>query len=176
MATATAKRTKADEPAEPMTFEAIAHRKMGERIAAYRSIIERRAAGDPLTATDLEQAGELLERLGLPQYAFDRDVEAMRRHAMVQSKVQSAADAAPDHKARAAELGKRIEKAKKELAAMIEEQRQAVSKSNKPGAYAHTLTQLVHDHPHLLADIDTASRLRCEEMDRRKRATVGGDA
>lgn len=161
---------------EPMTFAEIAHKRLRERITQYRDLVHRHANGEQLGVAEMEAAADLMEQIGLPQYTFDRDADAMRRYTLVQAKVQAAADAAPAFKARAAELAAEIDVARKKLAAMQEEHRIAVSKSTKPGAYAHSLNQLASEHPTVLADLDTAVRLRGEELDRRKRATVGGAA
>jgi hypothetical protein len=61
---------------------------------------------------------------------------------------------------------------KKKLYHLCEEHRRAMAGANKPTAYAQTLVLLAHEHPHLLADIDTAARLRVEELDRGKRSLV----
>lgn len=157
---------------EPMTFAEIAHKRLRERIMQYRDLVQRHANGGTLDVAEMEEAADLMEQIGLPQYTFERDADAMRRFTLVQAKVQAAADAAPDHKARAAELAAEIEATRKKLAAMQEEHRIAVNKSNKPGTYTHTLNQLASEHPTVLADLDTAVRLRGEELDRRKRGTL----
>lgn len=157
---------------EPMTFAEIAHKRLRERIMQYRDLVQRHANGGTLGMAEMEAAADLMEQIGLPQYTFERDADAMRRFTLVQAKVQAAADAAPEHKARAAELGEKIDAMKKQLAAMQEEHRLAVVKANKPGTYAHTLNQLASEHPTVIADIDTAVRLRSEELDRRKRGAL----
>lgn len=161
---------------EPITFDEINRRKMRDRIESYREIVVRRAEGGTITVSDMERAAELLEHLGLPQYTFDRDVEAVRRHKALADKVQAAAAVAPANKQRADELAAEVEATRQRLEMLREEHRQATVKSNKPGAYSHSVKMLQHDHPHVLGDLDDAARLRIEEMDRRKRATVGGAA
>jgi hypothetical protein len=47
---------------------------------------------------------------------------------------------------------------------------------DQSAAYGQTIKQMESEHPHVLADLDLAVRLRTEELDRRKRATVGGAA
>ena len=175
---ATATKTKADPKpaAEPMTFADIASKRLRERITQYRDLVRRHASGGQLSVAEMELAADLMEQIGLPQYTFERDADAMRRFTLVQAKVQAAVDAAPEHKAKATELADKIEAARKQLATMQEEHRQAVAKGNKAGAYAHTLSQLASEHPTVLADIETAVQLRGEELDRRKRAAIGGAA
>ena len=157
---------------EPMTFAEIARARLRERIEKYRQLVQRHAHGEQMGVVEMEAAAELMEQIGLPQYTFERDADAVRRYTLVEAKVQAAADTAPAHKARAAELAVQIEAAKKQLAAMQEEHRLAATKANKPGTYAHTLNQLASEHPTVLAEIATAVRLRAEELDRRKRGTM----
>lgn len=163
------------EPApQPISFDEIAHKRMAERITTYRELVGRHAAGQTLSTGEMETIADLLDLLGLPQYAFTRDVAAMQRHTIVQAKTQAAVEAVPENKVKAIELAAKIEETRKQLQTMQEQHRIALAKSNKPAAYGHTLAQLASEHPTVLADIATATRLRCEELDRRKRATVGG--
>lgn len=154
-----------------VTFAEINARKVRERIEAYRDIVQRRATGGVVTVEDMERAAELLEQLGLPQFTFDRDVEAVQRLKAVTDKVQAAVEAAPAHKQRAAELVVEIEAARKRLEALREEHRIAMVKANKGGAYGQTIATLQHDHPHVLGNIDDAVRFRVQELDRRRGTT-----
>ncbi|MFM8496573.1 MAG: hypothetical protein ACKOEM_13785 [Planctomycetia bacterium] len=159
-------------PPVPVTFDEIARRRVGERIEEYRAIVTRRAAGETLGMADMERAGELLDLLGLPLYSFDRDTYAVQRMRATADKMKAATDAAPGHKQRAAELAVEIDVLRKKLEALREEHRIAAAKGSKPGAYTHTVAQLKHDHPTVLADLTTAVQLRIEELDRRKRSTT----
>ena len=171
MATAT-KSKPATQPAQPVTFEEINRRKMRERVEAYREIVTRYATGETMTVADMEQAAELLDQLGLPQYAFDRDADAVRRFNATRAKYDTAVEAADPSRQRAEALTVEIDVLRKKLEALREEQRIMGSRAGKPAAYGQTLSQLKHDHPHVLADLDTATKLRIEELDRRKRSTV----
>lgn len=174
MATATAKKSAAAQTAEPITFDEINRRKVRERIEAYRDIVTRRATGGRLTVEDMERASELLEQLGLPQFTFDRDVEAVQRFRAVTDKVDAATAAAPANKQRADELAVEIEATRRRLETLREEHRTATAKANKPTAYVQSVAMLRHDHPHMLASLDEAVQVRIEELDRRKR--IGGAA
>lgn len=172
MTTATAKkRPEAVEPV-PVTFDEINRRKVRERIEAYREIVTRRADGKPITVADMERAGELLDSLGLPGYAFDRDTEAVQRFRLAADKMQAAVDAVPASRERAAELEAEIETARQRLVTLREQHRMAVAKASKPTAYGQSVAMLQHDHPVVLADLDVAVRLRVEELDRRKNGGV----
>jgi len=170
MTTATAKKKpELIEPVPvPVTFDEIARRKVRERIEAYREIVTRRADGKPMTVADMEKAGELLDHLGLPGYAFDRDAEAVLKFRAAAAKMQAAVDAVPPAKQRAEELGVEIESLRQKLVALREEHRLAVCKVSKPQAYSASVAMLQNDHPVVLADLDVAVRLRLEELDRRK--------
>jgi len=172
---ATATKTKAAAPAEPavpITFEEINRRKVQERLTAYREIVQRHADGEAITVPDMERAGELLEQLGLPQYTFERDVQAIQRAAVSKAKWQAAVEAQPANAKRAAELAVEIEATRKKWEMLREEHRKASSGATKAGAYDNSLRQLAAEHPHVLGDLDTAVRLRIEELDRRKQ--IGG--
>ena len=152
----------------PVTFDEIARRKVRERIEAYRDIVTRRADGKPMTVADMEKAGELLDHLGLPGYAFDRDAEAVLKFRAAADKMQNAINAVPAARQRAEELSVEIEQMRQKLVALREEHRLTVAKANKPTAYSTSVAMLQNDHPVVLADLDVAVRLRVEELDRRK--------
>ena len=174
MATATKTKPDPKPAAEPITFAEIAHNRLRERLESYRELVRRHAAGQTMTVADMEQALELLEQLGLPQYAHERDVEAVARFKMASDKYQAAIDAQPSHAIRATELAAEVEALQGKLKALREELHFANAKANKPTAYGQTLLTMQHEFPHVLADINAAVRLRIEELDSRKRATAGG--
>jgi len=168
MTTATAKRKpEAIEPL-PVTFDEIARRKMRERIVAYREIVTRRADGKTISVTDMEQLADLLDHLGLPGFAFDRDAEAVLKFRAAAGKLQAAVDAVPGARQRAEGLAAEIEVQRQRLVALREEHRLAVAKSHKPQAYTATVVTLENEHPTVLADLDVAVRVRLAELDRRK--------
>ena len=134
-------------PAVPVTFAEINARKVRERIESYREIVTRYAAGNTMTVEDMERAAELLEHLGLPQYAFTRDAEALQRAKVTGDKLQAALDGQPANAQRAADLAVEIEALRKKLEMLREEQRRAHSAANKGTAYEHTLRQLAVEHP-----------------------------
>jgi hypothetical protein len=175
MTTATAKKKpEAIEPqALPVTFDQIACRKIRERIVAYREIVTRRADGKTISVDDMEKLADLLDHLGLPGFAFQRDTEAVLKFRAAAAKLQGAVDAVPAAKQRADELATEIEAQRQRLVALREEHRLTVAKANKPQAYSGSLAMLQNDHPVVLADLDVAVRFRVAELDRRK---LGGGA
>jgi hypothetical protein len=174
MATATRTKSEPKPAAQPITFDEIAQRRTRERLTAYRELIRRNAAGEILTVEEMEQVLELLDVLGLPQWAHERDVQAMQRFKIAIEKYQAAIDKQPAHAIRANELAAEIETAQKKLVMLREQLHHENAKWNKPTAYDQTIKQLQSEHPHVLADLDLAVRLRTEELDRRKRSLAGG--
>ena len=168
MTTATAKRKPETIEALPVTFDEIARRKMRERVEAYREIVTRRADGKTISGDDMERAGELLDHLGLPNFAFDRDAEALVKFRAAAAKLQAAVDAVPAAKQRAEELAAEIEVQRQRLVALREEHRLAVAKGNKPQAYTASVVTLENEHPTVLAALDVAVKFRLAELDRRK--------
>lgn len=167
--------TKKTQPiAPPVSFAEIAERKMRERIEAYRALVQRHATGEVLEAQDYERAAELLEQLHLPDYAFSRDVEAVQRQSRTHRKWVAASESEPINRERAKQLADEVQTLTVKLRALNEQLRIANGAAGKVTAYAHTLTQLAVDHPHLFADIDSAARLRSEEINRRRQ--MGGAA
>lgn len=156
-------------PAQPITFAELAKSKASERLQAYRDIVKRRAGGDVLNVAEMELAATLLDQLGLPLYAFERDTEAWSRFNLAQAKYQAAVDAVPESERRAAELTVEIAAAKSQLLKLQEEHRRATGRVGKPAAYSQSLAMIKLDHPHLLADLDEAAELRIAELDRRRR-------
>ena len=168
MTTATAKRKPEAIETLPVTFDEIARRKMRERVEAYREIVTRRADGKTISVDDMEKAGDLLEHLGLPNFAFDRDTEAVVKFRAAAAKMQAAVDAVPAAKQRAEELAAEIEVQRQRLVALREEHRLAIAKAGKPAAYTASVVTLENDHPVVLGDLDVAVRFRLAELDRRK--------
>jgi len=106
--------------------------------------------------------------MGLPDFAWFRDVEAMQRFSVTNGKYRAALDAEPANRERAVELAKEVEAARAKLLTLQEELRRAQAGAGKSAAYGQTLAQLQNDHPQALGDIDAAVTLRLEELNRRK--------
>lgn len=165
------KTKKKTEPGSPPTLADIAHRKMMERIDTYRGLVKRQAEGEPLGDVDLTTVAECLEALGLPDYSWAMHVEALQRHATISAKAKAATDAGPANRQRSLELGQEIEALQAKLRTLVEERRKAESGANKGATYDHSLSQLAVEHAVVLADLDTAARLRLEELNKRRAAS-----
>ena len=177
MATATKTKAAAVSVAEvgPVTFEEIARKKLRERIEAYRGFVQRHAAGELLDETEMTQAAELLDHLGLPQYAFERDAKALINHARSLAKWEAYVANEPQMRERGKALTVEIKALAEKLnAAKAEVHRIELGSGMKAAAYGQTVNELRVNHPHVLADLDTAVQLRIEELDRRKQ--TGGAA
>lgn len=171
-ATATRKAATSPQPVVPISFDEIARKKMRERLEAYRTFVRQYAESGTLNELEMEKAAELLDLLFLPPYAFMRDVEAVQRHNRTHSKWAAAVENEPANRERARQLNAEIAEVEKRLRALREEAQKANAATGKPSAYGQTLAQLAVDHPHVLAEIDTAVKLRIEEMNRRRQ--MGG--
>lgn len=168
----TTKTRKTSEPTPPPTFADIARKKIRAHLETYRALLRRHADGELLSEDDLSTVADTLEALGLPDWCWPRDLEALGRHAVVQAKFKAAVDAEPANRDRAVELTSEIESLQAKLLAKREELRRAQAGATKSTTYAQTLSQLAVEHPHVLGDIDTAVTLRLEELNRRKREGV----
>jgi hypothetical protein len=171
MTTATKAKTKSADTTL-LTFDSIARKKMLERMTAYRGLVKRQAEGEQLKEVELSQAADLLEGLGLPDFAWFRDVEATQRFNVTSGKFRAALDAEPLNRERAEHLRNEVEVVRAKLLTLQEELRRAQAGAGKSAAYGQTLAQLANDHPQALAPIDDAVTLRLEELNRRKAGGV----
>ena len=120
MATTTKAKPAAVEPAAPsapITFAEIAANRLAERLTAYRELVRRHAGGEVLGVADMERVADLLDQIGLPQFAFDRDAEAILRHNAANEKYKAAVANEPAARERAVQLHGEIEEMQRKLAA-----------------------------------------------------------
>jgi hypothetical protein len=160
-------------PAEPLTFEQIAERKLRDRLTRYRELVARAAAGDQLAEADMESALEILEALGLPGFSWRRDITAKVDHdAVVKVEAETRAQR-PKNEKRLEEIAERMKAVEAELASLREERHRIGSMSDHLLAgYMARVNELEANHPHVLGDLDAAVRFRMEQQ--RKRAGVTG--
>jgi hypothetical protein len=168
----TTMKTRKTESSAPPTLADVARKRARAHLETYRALLRRHADGQTLNDDDLTTVAESLEALGLPDWVWARDQEALQRHAVVQAKFKAAVDAEPANRDRAVELTSEIESLQTKLMAKREELRRAQTGANKSTTYAQSLSQLAVEHPHVLGDIDTAVTLRLDELNRRKREGV----
>ena len=167
MSTTTTKRPKASEPAEPATFAEIAARKMTETLEQYRGYVQRSASGEKLSADDLDRVLEALAYMRLPEYAWDRDVQAQRDYTASAKAVAESSAKRPANDARLAEVVARIKEAEAELKALHAERNMLanVEPMARVGQMQR-VNELQVNHPHLFLDVADAVRLRQEAKDK----------
>lgn len=168
----TVTKTRKTEPSSPPTLDGVARKKLRTHLEEYRSMLAQQVAGEELTEAHLSRVTDCLDALGLPDFAWARDVEALQRHAVVKTKFRAALEAEGPNRERSVELSKEIESIRARLMALQEEQRKSQAAANKPATYANSLAQLEAEHPHALGDIDTAVTLRLAELNRRKQGSL----
>jgi len=158
--TATRKTTKA-EPAAPPTFAAIAAKRMADAVTKYREHVARAAAGEQLDAGQLTEAVETLALMGLPEYAWDRDVQAHRDYLALTKAEAELKAKAPTSEARAAELAAEIKSLEEMLKAKRAEHYTlaSVEPATRVG-HGQRIGELHLNHPHLFAEVGTAVQLR----------------
>ena len=153
--------------AEHLTMEQVTERRMQEVLEQYRAIVAKAANGEQLDVREMEQAAELLERMGLPSWCLDRDVRAKRDYDAASLAVQHARAQLPDAEARGAAAAKRIKELEQELLTLRQQHHSDMRKL--PGKITHNgqrCGELRTFHPHMFADLVEAARLRILERDK----------
>lgn len=171
MTTDTKTRRKAT--AEPVTLEQIAKRKMRDRLTAYRELVTRAAAGEQLPEVDLDKAVDLLDSLGLPHYALQRDIQA-RTEFDAASKAQDEARARrPANDKRLLEIAERLKTLDAELTALKSERHAlGVVADNSLAAVMARRHELEAGHPHVLLPLEDAVRFRLEQQQRKRMSSA----
>lgn len=170
MATTATRRSK-EQAAPAVTFADVARKRMRDRIEQYRASVQRAAAGQQLDAAELEAALEALTTMGLPDYAWDRDVSAQRDYASTVQTLNEAQARRPASEARLTEIVARIRTIEEELKALRSERHTLADVD--PMTRVNTqqrLNELALNHPHLFLDVAEAVRLRQEA----RAKTTGG--
>lgn len=165
MPTTTTRRPKA-EP-QPATFAEIAARKMTETLTQYRGFVQRSASGEKLSADELDQVLEALAYLRLPEYCFERDVQAQRDYTASAKAIAEANAKRPANDARLAEVVARIKEAEAELQALRTEQHTLANiEPMVRVGHGQRVNELALNHPHMFLDVAEAVRLRQEAKDK----------
>lgn len=164
MAATMTKRPKAD---EPTTFAEIAGKRMRDRIEQYRASVQRAAAGEQLHGEELAQVLEALTYMGLPEYAWDRDVAAQRDYTAADKALAAALEKKPAGDARLADIVARIKEIEAELKVLQAERN--VLANVEPMVRVgqmQRVNELHVNHPHLFLDVADAARMRQEAKDK----------
>ena len=162
MTTAT-KTRKAKEPVQPVSFAEMNARKIREKIEAYRGYVQRAADGELLDEKQLEEVGEILAFLLLPDMCWERDIRALRDYREALAAAEEMASKQPQFDIEAGELSAKIKQLEAEL-------KEATTRLNylarvAPRAQASEMqraNELRSLNPHLLLDLEQAVALRAE--------------
>lgn len=164
MTTATAKRAKQ----EPMSLEEAAAAKMRETLQQYRDRVVEAADGKAFYAAQLEIVDTLLSELGLPRYAWQRDVDALKHHRQLMADVtaleatrQDDADEAAVLNAEIKALECRRNQARGRLHELTTVRPQTIA------AVYQRLHELEANHPHTLGDIGKAVEIKMAAQQRK---------
>lgn len=156
-------------PEEPMTFEQIAERKLTERLTAYRSLVARAASGEQLPEADLEQATELLLFLGLPDFAWRRDIVGKADFDAATKAEADARSQRPGNAKRLEDITARLKTLEAESAALRAERHRIDGMAdNSLVAAMSRQNELKSLHPHVLLPLEDALRFRLEQQQRRR--------
>jgi len=148
---------------EPLTMEQVQERKTRERITAYRDLVTRAAAGEQLPDADLTEASDLLDALGLPTYAWARDVAAKQEDDAAAVDEARYRDAEPARQQREADLGAKVAALEAELKTLREQLQDAARR--EPMRLLNVLrrrNELRANHPHVLGDVEQAVAFRLQ--------------
>jgi hypothetical protein len=167
--------TKTKNAGPPPTMAEVQERKTRERLTAYRHLVARAAAGEQLRDEDMGTASNLLDDLGLPPYAWARDVQAKRDDDAAAEQETGFRAAEPDRLARERDAAERVKALEDELKTMRQRLHQAATA--EPMRLMNVLRQrneLRANHPHVLADLEQAVAFRLQA--KRKTMTPAGSS
>jgi len=165
-ATATAK-GKAKNNAKPATFDDIARDKMRTTITEYRGLVARAANDEQLTGDELARVLDLLTYMGLPDFAWERDIKAQRDYSNNAASEAATRAKMPEAEARAAKSGERIKALEEELRTLRQQQYTDVESLPRTlVGYGQRLNELAALNPHLFAKIDEAVRMRIDDKNK----------
>jgi len=158
-------RTKKGEPVAPLTFADIARKRIHQQLTAYRAVVEKAVAGEQLTEGDMASVFDCLEKLQLPTYTFERDVQGSKDHARNAAKAADAEAREPELRERGRQIADEIATLTKRLNELkAESHRISVSGTMKVVGYIQRLNELKALHPHVLLPLEAAVEVRAKAM------------
>ena len=162
MTTATkARKAKSEEPA--LTLDQAVENRLRENLELYREYVARGARGEQLYGDELARIEAVLTELGLPHFAWDRDVAAVKKHRTLTTELEKLDEAQPAAEAEAKQLAAeipQIERRLNEARGRLNEL-QKVRPATQIGL-AQRLQELRVNHPHLFHSIAKAVELKME--------------
>lgn len=171
MATATKKA--AATTAAPVSIQDAAAKRMQERIAAYRKAVEDAAAGKSMSAETVEAVLEHLGAMGLPDFAWQRDVEAVRQMGRLAAEVEAFEAERPAREKRVATLLADIQRLEQSLKdARTEHYNLTHAAELRYVDRLRRQNELIAAHPQVFATAEDAARLRLAEKSRGRNAAA----
>ena len=169
-AAATDPKTARPEPAEPATMQDRMDARLREELSEYRKHVARAAAGKKMEAHQLAAVASILEALGLPGRAWERDVASFRENDRLHQAEKQLAEAEPANAERAHNLVARIKETEKLLAELRGEHHELtqVAPLQKVGLMRRQ-NELRSLHPHVLDSLEAAIAFR-----RKQKQTAAG--
>lgn len=137
--------------------------RLTKSLEAYRHRVESVADGKALTARQVDEVAGLLEELGLPRFAFDRDVQAVQKYHSLEANLAEIESAEDDERLEAEALEKEIANIRRRLGeatGRLHEIR-SVRPMTRAGL-ATRLGELESLHPHVLMPVEKAVRIRMQ--------------
>lgn len=163
-------------PRPTATMEQVFERKIRDSLVTYRELVGRAASGEQLSDADLGEAADLLDRLGLPPYTWNRDIQAKRDDATAAEQEAHLRAAEPQRQARERDLSERVKAMEAELNRLRLELRNAATA--EPMRLAGILQQrntLKANHPHVLGDVEHAVEFRLQAKRKAMRPSGSSD-
>jgi hypothetical protein len=150
-------------------MEEVFERKVRDSLVAYRELVARAASGEQLSDADMGEAADLRDRLGLPPYAWARDVAAKQAdHAAAEHEARHRAGE-PERQARSEELSAKVKAIEADLNRMrLELRTLAVTEPMRLAGIMQQRNELKANHPHVLCDVEQAVEFRLQA----KRKTI----
>ena len=160
-AAATDPKTAKPEPAEPATMQDRMDARLREELSEYRKHVARAAAGKKMDAHQLAAVASILEALGLPGRAWERDVAAVQQNDRLREAEKQLTEAEAGNAKRVQELLTRIKETEKLLAELRGEHHELtqVAPLQKVGLMRRQ-NELRSLHPHVLDSLEAAIAFR----------------
>lgn len=157
---------------EPVTFDQVQRRRIVSRLAEYRELVAKAAAGTP-TIEEMSRAGDLLAALGVPLRSWEKDLQAHRDYQQVVASEAEAAATRDADERRSAELVETIRRLEQELqAAKAEHYTVSHVRPMTRVGLAQRRNELTVAHGHLFRELDEAAEMRLAD---RGSVTINGN-
>lgn len=152
-------------PDTPPTFADIAKKKLRKRLTEYRALVERAVEGEQLREEDLVNAFDCLTSMGIPPYAFDRDVAGVKDHARNLQRWTEWQEREPADRERGRQVAEEIATLTKRLNELkTEAHRLSVGVGMRAASCLQRVNELKALHPHVLLPIDEAVEVRAKAL------------